>query len=65
MQRNEDHCRPWRCSLHPDRAVEAAVLQRLEEVVLADTLGLRQVRDGAGDLKDAVMGPRTEVQIMH
>ena len=51
--------------LDPDRAVGAAVLQRFEEVVLADALGLRQVRDGAGDLKDAVMGPRTEVQIMH
>jgi len=65
MQRNENHCRPWRRPYIQTEPVEAAVLQRFEEVVLADALGLRQVRDGAGDLKDAVMGPRTEVQIMH
>ena len=50
MQQGESRDRPWRCDLHPDRAVEVAVLQRLKEVVLADALGLRQVRDGAGDL---------------
>ena len=51
--------------LHPDRAVEAAVLQRLEEVVLADALGLSQVHDAAGDLENAVMDPRTEMEILH
>ena len=51
--------------LHPDGPVETAILQRLEEVVFGDALGLRQVSNRPSHLEDSVMGARTKMQVLH
>ena len=65
MQQGESNDRPWRCALHPDRAVEAAVLDRLEEVIFPDGFGLGQVGNGPRHLEDSIVGASTEMEIIH
>ncbi len=48
-----------------DIAVQAAVLDGFEQVGSFDIFGIGQVRDGAGNLEDAVVGSGREVQLLH
>ena len=45
--------------------VEAAVLDRFEQVRGSDGLGAGEVGDGARDLEDAVVGAGGQMQFLH
>lgn len=51
--------------LHPDRTVQAAVLNGFEEMVLPNRLRLGQIGDGPRHLEDPVVGSGTEVEVVH
>jgi hypothetical protein len=53
------------CPLHPNGPVQAAVLQRFEQVVLSDILCFRQIRDGPRHLEDPVVSAGAEMQVLH
>ena len=52
-------------ALHPDRPVEATVLDRLKEVIFPDGISLREVSDGPRHLEDSIVGAGTKVEIVH
>ena len=51
--------------LRPEIPVQCPVLDRLADVIGCDSLGAFEVGDRTGDLQDAIVGARTEIEFAH
>ena len=51
--------------LTPDLTIKIPIAERLQEMIGGDGVTPRQISDGSGDLQDAVIGPRAEVEVAH